>query len=403
MAMILGVFGFGVALGPFIGGAIAQYSTWRLVFYINLPIGGLSFILMFIFLHVNYQDETTFANKLKRIDIVGNAILMAGTVAILYALTYAGARYSWSSWHTLVPLVLGFLSYALFLAFEASGIPDDPVLPLRLFHHRTSIIVLFTTFLNSTIYFWYLYFVPVYFQAVKLYSPTRAGYSLLPQALAGLPGAILAAISLSKWGKFKIIHLVGFGFSTLGMGLLSMLNKHTSIAEWAVFQMMIALGIGMVIDTLLPGFQAPVSEADQAAATSAWSFIRAFGSIWGVAIPAVIFNNRISENLNSVSDPVARKLMEDGDAYEQASAAFVKQFSLEVQDQIREVYTSALDRLFWIGAIFAGLAFLLALIEVDVPLRNELDTEYGLEKKEVTTGVTQEKGESSSSEASKRE
>jgi MFS family permease len=201
MAVILGIFGIGVALGPFIGGSIAQSTTWRWVFYINLPIGGFSLIVMFLFLRVSYRDDMSFANKVKRIDIVGNGILIAGTVAILYSLTYAGKIYSWSSWHTLVPLLLGFLILALFVAFEASGIVPEPVLPMRLFTHRTSIIVIINTFLNSIIYFWYLFFLPVYFQAVALYSPSRTGYSLLPQAIAGLPGAMVAAISLSRWAN----------------------------------------------------------------------------------------------------------------------------------------------------------------------------------------------------------
>ena len=392
MAVILAIFGIGVAIGPFIGGAIAQSSTWRWVFYINLPIGGLSLVVMFLFLRVNYVNEGSLWDKLRRIDLVGNGILMAGTTAILYALTYAGSVYPWSSWHTLVPLLLGFLGLGLFAGYEASGFVSEPVMPVRLFKHRTSIIVLINTFLNSVIYFWYLYFLPVYFQAVSLYSPIRAGYSLLPQAVAGIPGAMLAAISLSRWGKFKPIHLVGFAFSTLGMGLLSMLNEETSIAEWAVFQIIIALGIAIVIDTLLPAFQAPVPETDQAAATSAWSFIRAFGSIWGVAIPAVVFNNRIDQRLSIVSDPRARELLGNGGAYQQASANFVGQFSPQVQNEIRAVYTSALHRVFWIGAIFAGLAWLLVFIEREVPLRKELETEYGIEKEKDGEKTDTEKG-----------
>ena len=178
-----------------------------------------------------------------------------------------------------------------------------------------------------------------------------------------------------------MIHFVGFAFSTLGMGLLSMVGTKTSIPEWAIFQIIVAFGIGIVIDTLLPAFQAPVLEADQAAATSAWSFVRAFGSIWGIAIPAVIFNNQIDKNLYTVSDLKARHLLGGGGAYQQALAAFVQQFSPGIQAEIRELYTSALDRVFWIGAIFAGLACLLVLVEQEVPLRKELNTEYGLEKK----------------------
>ncbi|KAM7193007.1 Major facilitator superfamily domain containing protein, partial [Rhypophila sp. PSN 637] len=291
MAVILAVFGLGVAIGPFIGGAIAERTTWRWVFYINLPIGGLSMVIMFFFLRVKRASDQPLSKQLRRIDIVGNGILMAGTTSILYALTYAGTIYAWSSWHTLVPLVLGFFALGLFVAFEASGWASEPVMPTRLFKHRTSIVVLCNTFLNTTIYFWYLYFLAVYFQAVALYSPSRAGYSLLPQALTGAPGAMLAAIALSRWGKFKPIHFVGFGLTALGMGLLSLLDQDTVIAKWAVFQLICALGIEIIIDTLLPAFQAPVAEKDQALATSTWGFVRAFGCIWGVAIPAVIFNN----------------------------------------------------------------------------------------------------------------
>jgi hypothetical protein len=335
---------------------------------------------MFFLLRVGYVDNRSFMEKIRRLDFIGNAILIAGTVAVLYSLTYAGTIYSWSSWHTLVPMILGFFGFVVFGIYEASGHPVEPVMPIRLVTHRTSIIVLINTFINSVVYFWYLYFLPVYFQAVSLYSPSRAGYSLFPQAVAGIPGAMIAAISLSKWGRVKPIHFFGFAFSAVGMGITSLVDENTSIAEWAVFQIVTAIGVGMVIDTLLPAFQAPASEADQAAATSCWGFIRAFGAIWGVAIPAVIFNNRIDEKLWTVSDANARALLGGGGAFQEASAQFITQFAPEVQSEIRALYVSALDRVFWVGAIFAGVATLLVLVEKEVTLRQQIETEYGIEK-----------------------
>ncbi|KAI1848515.1 hypothetical protein JX265_013798 [Neoarthrinium moseri] len=220
VAVILAIFGIGIAVGPFIGGAIAEATTWRWVFFINLPIGGTSLVTMFFFLRLKHDDESAFMQKIKRIDFIGNGLLMASTVAVLYALAYAGAVYPWSSWNTLVPLLLGLLGCIVFVGFELSSLPAEPVMPMRLFAHRTSIIVLINTFLNSTLYFWYLFFLPVYFQAVSLYSPFRAGYSLIPQAVAGIPGAAISAASLSKWGRFKALHFAGFAATTLGMGLL---------------------------------------------------------------------------------------------------------------------------------------------------------------------------------------
>ncbi|KAI0378986.1 major facilitator superfamily domain-containing protein [Hypomontagnella monticulosa] len=379
-AIVLAIFGIGTSLGPFIGGAIVDSTTWRWVFWINLPIGGTSLLLMFLFLHVNYDKEMSFAQKIKRIDFIGNGILMAGTVAILYALTYAGTLYAWSSWHTLVPLLLGFLGLALFIGYEVSGLPAEPVVPVRLFAHRTSIIVIINTFLNSAVYYWFLYFLPVYFQAVALYTPFRTGYSLLPLSLFGVPGAAIAAIALSRWGKFMPLHFVGFAITTLGIGLLSTMDETTYVAVWAVFQSISALGIGIVIDTLLPAFQAPVAETDQAAATAAWSFVRAFGSIWGVAIPAAVFNNRIDGLLYTVSDPKARELLSYGGAYQEASASFVTQFSPDVQAEVRAVYREGLKLVFLVGVAFSGFATLLVLLEREVPLRQELDTQYGLQE-----------------------
>ncbi|KAH7322407.1 major facilitator superfamily domain-containing protein [Stachybotrys elegans] len=87
VAILLAIFGIGTTLGPFIGGAITDNASWRWVFYINLPIGGTSLALMYWFLHLNYDKQMSFTQKIKRIDVVGNEILIASTVAVLYALT----------------------------------------------------------------------------------------------------------------------------------------------------------------------------------------------------------------------------------------------------------------------------------------------------------------------------
>lgn len=97
IAIILTVYTVGTGLGPFVGGKIVDTTTWRWVFYNNLPVGGVALAMIVAFLHVNYKKEMTLVQKLKRIDFIGNAIIMASSVAVLIALTYAGTRYSWSS------------------------------------------------------------------------------------------------------------------------------------------------------------------------------------------------------------------------------------------------------------------------------------------------------------------
>lgn len=145
-ALIMAIFGVESALGPFIGGAIVSTTTWRWVFYLNLPIGGAAFIMLFVFLRVNYNKEMSFWEKLKRLDLLSNGLLIASTVSILYALSYAGTRYLWKSWHTLVPLLVGFLGLFIFGWLQTTNFSTEPP---RFFRTRTSIILAINTFLYS--------------------------------------------------------------------------------------------------------------------------------------------------------------------------------------------------------------------------------------------------------------
>ncbi|OTA89148.1 hypothetical protein M434DRAFT_374057 [Hypoxylon sp. CO27-5] len=379
IGVILTIYGVGTTLGPFIGGSIVAATTWRWIFYLNLPIGGLSLVILTIFLRVNYNDHTTFSKKLRRIDFLGNSVLVASTIAVLYALAYAGANYGWSSWHILVPLLVGFFGFFIF-GYTQSGrfAAAEPVMPPRLFKHRTSLIVSINTFINSALTFWGVFFLPVYFQAVKLYGPQYSGVALLPMSLVGIPGAVIAAIAISRWGRYKPVHMVGFAIYTLGLGLFTLQNPATTVAQWASYQSVASLGGGILLNSQLPAFQSAVPESDQAAASAAWGFIRSIGWVWGVAIPASIFNNRIGQLLGEISDPAAAQMLSSGGAYGSASAAQVKQFPTSTQTEIRSVYSQAVQRVFQVSIAFAGVGFLLSLFEDEIVLRKTLDTEYGL-------------------------
>jgi hypothetical protein len=144
------------------------------------------------------------------------------------------------------------------------------------------------------------------------------------------------------------------------------------------------VGAGLLLNTQLPAFQAPVSESDQGTATATWNFIRTMGSVWGVAIPAAIFGNRVDALVaaGAVSDPTAAALLAHGGGYELATAAFVQSWSeAAVRAEVRHVYRLALQRVFQCGIAFTGFCLILSLFERDIPLRTELVTEYGLKEK----------------------
>ncbi|CAM1510492.1 Fc.00g008270.m01.CDS01 [Cosmosporella sp. VM-42] len=381
VAMLLLVATIGFAVGPFIGGIIVEQSTWRWVFYLNLPIGGVGIVVSYFFLNLQWNRTESISAKLKRIDYIGNAILIASSVSILIALTWAGPIYPWSDYHILVPLIIGLLGLVGFVIFEGSGLAREPVMPIRLFPNRTSRIIYFNTFLNSLIIFWIYYFLPLYFQAALISTPSRSGVQMLPVALIAIPGAALSAFMISKWGIYRILHISGFLLMSAGVGMLALLDVDSPTVAWVLLQFMPAIGSGFLLSTLLPAFQASSDEIDQAAATGTWSFIRTFGQVWGVAVAGTTFTAYTKQYAHMIDSEIAREALSSGDAYSSATRAFVIQFEPLVREQIQHVFMLALRKVYIICVAFGGLAFVLSFFEKDIVLRKELDTEYGLEEK----------------------
>ncbi|PWY66032.1 multidrug resistance protein Fnx1, partial [Aspergillus heteromorphus CBS 117.55] len=385
MGVIFSVFAVALSLGPVIGGLMTQRVTWRWIFYLNLPICGAALLLLVPFLHVHYKKQP-LRHMLRRIDIFGNAILVASVLAILLALTWGGTVHPWSSSQTLVPLILGLLGLIAFLALEASTwLPtDEPTMPLRLFGNRTSLGAFGLTFIHAILTYWITYFLPVYFQAVKGASPTRSGVDLLPSAVTAIPFAILSGGGLSTLNRYRPFHFAGFAFLIIAYGLFTLLDASSSEGDWVGFQILGAAGVGTLLTTTLPALQAPLSEADVAVATATWAFLRSLGGIWGVAIPSAVFNSQVNTLLPSRlgDEPALQARLANGGAYELATKEFMTSLDDRpaVQAAVVGVYVDSLRIVWYVGLAFGLLGFLVAFVVQEVPMREQLDTEFGLQE-----------------------
>ncbi|KAF2136065.1 uncharacterized protein K452DRAFT_238184 [Aplosporella prunicola CBS 121167] len=394
MGIIFATFGIGTTIGPVLGGVIVQHDAWRWVFWLNLPIGGVTLLLQFFFLQVAYRKRFTLKEKLGQIDWVGNFILIGSVIAILIALSWADTRYPWSSPHVIAPLVIGFVGTVCFHVYEASKFCVQPTIPSRVFGNRTSATALVLTFGQSMLTFWRIYFLPVYFQAVRLVSPSRSGVLLLPTVTVGVPVAIVAGRLLTNYGRYKALHLGGFALMTLAAGLYIRFDASSSLAEVVVYQILAGLGTGCVLTTLLPAVQAGLSQADVAVATSTWGFIRSYGSIWGIAIPAAIFNNRFSHLLYRVENAQARAELGGGRGYSHIDGSYIRTLPAGDEQQVLDVYTASLKVVWEVALAFSIAFFLLVFLEKQIKLRTTINSDYGLKekKKQQTDKEAGEKG-----------
>lgn len=329
---------------------------------------------------MKWKQELSSWERLRRIDVIGNTILIGSTFSILWALTYGGTRYSFGQANILAPLVIGLVGLVLAFLWEMSPWCQYPVMPPLHFKNRTSAAAFFISFMSLLLTFWINFYYPVYFQAVLETSATIAGVDTVPRAVILPLFAAVGGWVVSKTGRYKPTHLVACGLMPLAFGLTSILNKNSSKGEWAFYQILAGIGGGATISTTLQAVQAALPESEVATSTGTWSFVRSLGTVWGVSIPSAIFNNRFDQISNRF-DPEIRSLFVRGQAYEHATANFIRSFDPATKEIVIQAYTDALKRVWQIGIVFAGVTFLAVFFEKEIYLRTDLETDFGLDEK----------------------
>jgi len=390
LGVVLSSAGVGSTIGPILGGVLAE-ANWRWIFYLNLPISLIGLIAMVLLLKVKYTRNPSWIYALKRVDFLGAGIFIPSMVAIFIGLITGGAQQSWSSWRTILPLILGLLGWLVFHLHQATpSLCPLPSMPPRLFTNRTSATGLILTFLASVILQAMMFFLPLYFQTAKLVSPLLSGVYCLPFALVIIPMAGFTGWFLSQYGLYIPLHYCGFALLAIGAGLFSTLDAASSRAAWIGFQIMPSAGIGLVFTATLPSTLAPLMEADVAVATATYSFIRSFGFVWGVTIAGVVFDGQINANVDLIQDEGVRALLVNGAAYKfAANGTGLNGVTDETtKAQITEVYVKALRIVWLVVMALSLLGFVLVPVERRIKLRKTHETEFGLqEKKDKTEGT----------------
>ncbi|KAI0903013.1 MFS general substrate transporter [Ustulina deusta] len=208
-----------------------------------------------------------------------------------------------------------------------------------------------------------------------------SGTNFLPYAIGTLFFAVLGGVLLGYFGVYKYMHATLFAFAAIGFGLFTLLDSRTSKVAWAFFELILSLGLGVTISTLLPSIMAGLPESDVASITAVYVFIKTFGYVWGVTISSIIFNAAVDANLYQISDPTLRDQLTNGAAYAFASKIHELKVSLDphVLSEVQQVYIAGLRVIWWTGLGASLFGFLIVWLEESLELRDTLETDYGLD------------------------
>ncbi|KAF8502520.1 iron permease [Gautieria morchelliformis] len=284
-------------LGPPVGGAFASRKdwTWRGLFYLNLPLTGIAIVACIFCLNLK-APRSSLVEKLQRIDWIGNFIIIAASVSTLLGLTWGGIQFGWATAQVLVPLIVGLFGIVVWIIYEAL-VPNEPILPLRLFNNRTTISGYVGTAIHGLVVSAALFYLPVYFQACKGASPVRSGVDLLPYSFSIAPFAIVAGATASATKKYRIQNVAAWCFIMIGLGLQTTLHVTSATRNWVGFEILAGIGLGLLFTATTFPILSPLPVSDNATALSLFIFIRSFFQAWGITIGATVLQNQLKRRL----------------------------------------------------------------------------------------------------------
>jgi EmrB/QacA subfamily drug resistance transporter len=276
------LFGLASVIGPTIGGWIVDYSSWKWVFYINLPIG----ILAAVTIHLGLKGEKRLADKIV-IDYAGVISLVTGTVSLLLGLNLGGTNYPWFSWRILVLLGISLIAWLQFVSIEKRAV--DPILSLDLFKNRVFTVTNIIGFLMGLGMFGSLMFLPLFLQGVIGISASSSGNTMLPMMLSLMLTSIIAGRFATKV-SFRTMYVAGMLFMTVGFFLLSTMTINTTQITAMVYIVVLGVGMGLIMPIVTLAVQSAFPPEQRGVATSSTQFFRSIGGTLGMTVLGAIFN-----------------------------------------------------------------------------------------------------------------
>ncbi|KAK8905931.1 hypothetical protein QC760_005835 [Botrytis cinerea] len=216
LGIMSAAFGLAAILGPFLGAAILQSTTWRWCFGVNLPLGAVTVILCGILVHTPSEPSAhslSLVQKVLQLDIPGTVFMVGSLICLLMALQWGGAAYPWSNGRIIALFVVSGILAIAFVATQTTKIAGKArTIPSSLARSRDIWLAgSYTMCVTGGVYVAIL-FLPVWFQDVRGRSPLSSGELLTPLIAGYVVASILAGGITTRIVGYQLVYGFGVGF-----------------------------------------------------------------------------------------------------------------------------------------------------------------------------------------------
>ena len=290
--MLGAVFGIGSGIGPLVGGFICTYISWHWVFYINVPLALVCFVLTM------KKFPMLEVGALKRIDYPGMVVLTALIMDVLLFFQWVSDDMAVTELRSVLMILCALILLALFVSIEKRA--EDPIIAPKLVHKKLVVLSAIYLFILGLAMIGTLTYVALYIITIFDYDALQCGYTLLPMVFGMMITSMGGGMIVNRTG-YRVWVVTGSVIIMVSLLLMSMMGSTTDITIMYVYLFLFGMGLGFTNSTVMIAVQNATPSSEMGMTTSTVSVMRNIGSTVGTASFALIISNMMNTEFAKTS------------------------------------------------------------------------------------------------------